>query len=57
LPLFLIVLAVFYRGIREKCSTALKAFFILPKEYLLEMKVTKILRQRNILSYIEKLTF
>jgi hypothetical protein len=51
------VLAVFYRGIREKCSTALKAFFILPKEYLLEMKVTKILRQRNILSYIEKLTF
>lgn len=51
-PLFLIILAFFYGKMSRKCAIALKSFFILPKEYLLEMRVTKVLRQRDILNKI-----
>jgi hypothetical protein len=57
LPILLGVLVGTYCGLRGKCATTLKAFFILPKEYLLEMRVTKVLRQRGILNRIERLAF
>lgn len=52
LPLTIALTVLLYLKIRFRCCICLKSFFILPKDYLLEMKVTKILRQRGILDYI-----
>lgn len=45
LPLTIALTLLLYLKIRSRCCICLKSFFILPKDYLLEMKVTKILRQ------------
>lgn len=57
LPIFVVVLVGLYLEVKRKCAITLKSFFILPKEYLLEMRVTKVLRQRDILNRIERLAF
>ncbi len=57
LPILLGVLVRLYYDFSGKCATTLKSFFILPKEYLLDMRVTKVLRQQDILNKIEGLAF
>ena len=55
-PLFIFLVLLELKKIRDRCQSVLKSFRVLPKKYILDIKVTKFIKSEDILDKMEIMT-